>query len=101
MEDEVLLRVYLTKDVDAIWMNHITVDGIYSRNIREHGYQLYTIKRDHWPEEVRMETDGFLDDSREEEQAFWDSPYSPVSYSLGEIDEEAWLKFGEIQGKNE
>ena len=101
MENDVLRRENLTDELDTIWMREITVDGMYSRNIREHGYQFYTIKRDHWPEEVRMETDGFLDDSPGEEQAYWDSPYTPVSYDLGEIDEEAWLRFGEIQGKNE
>lgn len=97
MEDEVLRRVYLTEDVEAIWMNHITVDGISSRNIREHGYQFFTLKKDCWDDEIRAEKDGFLDDTEYVEEAYWDSPYSPVSYSLGEIDEEAWLKNGDIQ----
>jgi len=101
MEDEVLRRVYLTEDVEAIWMNQITVDGISSRNTRKHGYQFFTLKRDTWPEEIHMETNGFLDDSEGAEEAYWDSPHVPVSYSLGDIDEEAWLKYGDILGKDE
>jgi len=97
MEEEVLRRESLTHDLDVVWMREIVVDGVHSRNMREHGYQFYTIKRDHWPEEVRMETDGFLDDREGFEEAFWETPYSPLSYSLGEMDEEAWLRNGDIQ----
>lgn len=100
MENDVLRRESVYDGVDAIWMREITVDGMHARNTREHGFQFYTIKRDHWPEEVRMETDGYLDDREGSEEAFWESPYSPLSYAVGDVDEEWFLRTGEVRSKN-
>jgi hypothetical protein len=46
-----------------------------------------------------MTEEGYVDDSNW--FVPWDSPYMPLTYKYGEIDDEHWLKYGLIRGKLE
>lgn len=79
-------------------MRSITVDGIYGRNTREHGFNFFSIKPDYYytPEDPN-EVDGYLD----EEDVYWGSPYAPISQDRGDIDMEAWMSEGIVRGKKD
>lgn len=78
-------------------MNQITVDGMFRMNNRDYGYQIMSLKPDYWDTEDRYEDNGYIDDA----DVFWESPYAPLPFSLGEIDEELWMQEGTIRGKLE
>lgn len=95
-----LQRATFSDELDLFFMKEIMVDGIYSRNNREYGFQFYTVKPDYWDAEHRLEDeDGFIND--EDDLIAWESPYAPVPLMYGEMDEELWLKEGIVCGKKE
>jgi hypothetical protein len=80
-------------------MERIEVDGIVSWNDRNYGYQFFNIKSDtleplDYYDDLASEEEGYIDDRK----GFvpWDSAYSGLPLSLGEINEEVWLKDGII-----
>lgn len=83
-------------------MRWIVVDGIYSSNSRDYGYQFYHVKVDYWEyEDLLVDKDGYIDDSRYTDNVPWSSPATPIPYEYGDIDERAWLEDGIIVGVNQ
>lgn len=73
------------------------VDGIPTAKPGVYSNLMFNIKDDATQEEeLLQDSDGYLDDSKE--YANWDSPYMPLPYEYGDIDEEAWLKESRIIG---
>lgn len=75
------------------FMYNIVVDGIPGSSGGKWPGDMFTIKDDCYKSSTLLEdSDGYIDDRQE--VVCFQGAYSPVSYSLGEIDERFWLASG-------
>lgn len=81
------------EDVLRFSDDRFVVDGIpYNLNCDTTTVQfMFMVKTDVGRfEERHIREDGYMDSIH----AKWSSPYSPLDYRHGEVDEEVWLRFG-------
>lgn len=80
--------------------DHFTVDGIDYDCLHDTTtvQSMFMIKYDVGKfEEHHVREDGYM----QSEMAKWSSPYSPLAYRHGDVDEEVWLRFGFVLGPDD
>lgn len=92
-----LFRSANSDGTETFSMRHIAVDGMFTSNNRDYGYNFFSMKPDYWPiEDKYVDQGGYLT----EDAVYWEGAYSPIPYSYGEMDEEEWLRSGTIVAIN-